>query len=143
MSGLDWSDPNQMVSQYFSVREALELRQWGRLAIAAELNDAVKENLLALCAKMDQIREFLNKPIIVTSMYRPVGYNVFLNIHPVNDVHSQGMAIDFRCPDLLPHEVQEKLRPELERFGLRMEKGTDTWTHLDMHPVIYNREFSV
>lgn len=141
---MDWGTPDQMVSQYFSVQEALWLHHWGRLATEEDgLTEEVKQNLFTLCALLDKIRDYLTHPMNVTSMYRSQVYNHILGINPTADVHNMGMAVDFTCPGLTVKEVQDKLRPVLETYGIRMEKGTDTWVHLDIHPVIHNREFSV
>lgn len=140
MVGLDWTNPDQMLSQYFTVGEALWLHDWG---IIANPTQDVKDNLLSLCEKLDEIRDILKEPIIVRSMYRSVDYNRALGIQPEADVHSMGMACDFICHTLTPQEVQDILRPHLVSLNIRMEKGTPTWTHIDIHSVIYNREFSV
>jgi uncharacterized protein YcbK (DUF882 family) len=142
MVGLDWNDPNSLLSQYFRVHEALYLPTWGRLATEDDgLTDEIKENLLDLCSKMDQIREFLGFPMNVHCMYRPPSYNLVIGA-PENDVHSLGQAVDFDCnPDLTIDEIRDKVLPVLDKYNIRMERNTSTWIHLDTHPVGNARYF--
>lgn len=145
MIGMDWTDPTAMVSQYFSVKEALWLHQWNRLATEADgLTEAVKQNLFNLCSKLDAIRDYLTYPINVNSMFRPLMYNKALGIAPTADVHSMGMACDFVCPGLTCEQIKQHLLPVLETYGIRMENNLGgNWVHVDIHPVIHARYFNV
>jgi uncharacterized protein YcbK (DUF882 family) len=84
---------------------------------------------------METIRTLLQQPINVHCMFRSPEYNQLIGA-PAHDVHSQGMAIDFDCsPGMDIQAIKERLRPVLERYCVRMEKGTTTWIHLDIHPL--------
>ena len=145
---VDWSNPKSKISKYFTVEEAIQLREWKRLANESDgLNEKVKENLYNIFQKMDVIREFLGKPIFVRSAYRPGAYNVAiggatLSAHLANVDFA---AVDFWCDkdgdgdkdgedcDL----IKEALMPKLEGWGLRLEdngKGA-RWCHIDNKPV--------
>lgn len=139
---IDWTDPTSQVSPHFTVRECLYLPTWGRLANEADgLNTDIQAQLVALCAKMEQVRDFLGAPINVHCMYRPPAYNLVIGA-PENDVHSQGQAIDFDCnPQITCDQVRATLCTVLDQFEIRMERGTTNWIHLDIHVVGHQRYF--
>lgn len=140
---IDWTNSMNMISQYFSVREALWLPQWGRLATEADgLTDEIKNALIDLSSKMDQIRDLLGYPMHVTSCYRPPSYSVLVG-GSATDPHTKGMAMDFTPePFASCDHVKAILEPQLEKYSLRMERGTINWVHLDMMPVGHARYFN-
>lgn len=133
---VDWSNPNCKLSQFFSVREALWLSTWGRLATIDDgLTDVIKGNLVKLSTKLDQLRVFFNTPMIVTSMYRPPEYSRLVG-GTMTDVHTRGLACDFTMDfDESLNQVKEALIPRLDAFGIRLERGTTNWIHIDTGPV--------
>lgn len=139
---IDWTDPEAQVSTYFKVKECLYLPTWSRLANESDgLNDDIKAHLEALCSKMDQVRDMLGCSMNVHCIYRPPAYNLVIGA-PENDVHSLGQAIDFDCmPNISCDQVRAKLVTELDKYEIRMERGTTTWIHLDIHPVGVQRYF--
>lgn len=147
---IDWTDPKAEVSKYFTVREALFLPKWARLASQADgLNLDAQVALQALFLKMDVVREFLNCPILVHVAYRPTAYNLEIG-GAKNSAHIAGLehgtsvaAVDWsadlgedsageNCDALRAH-----ILPQLEEWGLRMEDNppTSPWIHLDSRPV--------
>ena len=87
----DWSDPSNQVSTYFKVKEALFLPSWGRMAQDSDgLNDDIRANLEALCAKLDVIRAFLACPISVYIVcIVPPHIQLIVGGSPT-DVHTKG-----------------------------------------------------
>jgi Peptidase M15 len=150
MNILDWSNPDSMVSKYFSVQNCLFLPTWGRMATEADgLNDEVKNNLINLCTKMDEIKEFLGCGLNIHCIYRPPAYSPLVG-GTATDVHTQGLAIDFDCNKYFStDQVKEKFnKPNgddsiLEKFGIRMEDNGPSagWIHIDIHAVGYLRFF--
>ena len=133
-TGINWTDGECQVTEHFKVKDCLTLHSWGRLATEADGADFNK--LVALCSKMEQIREILNAEINVHSMFRSVAYNQSEGIRPAADVHSMSLAIDFDCNGSYSIEqVKEKIEPLLSQYGIRLEKGTVTWVHVDLHSV--------
>lgn len=141
---IDWSNEKCKVTPNFTVGECLKLHQWNRLATDKDgLTDTIKSELVKLCALMETIRAVLNAPIKVHCMYRSPAYNKLIGAHE-HEVHSLGMAIDFDClPTLSIEEVKEQLRPILNQYHIRIERGTSTWVHLDTKaPGASGREFT-
>lgn len=145
---VNWADPKSKISKYFTVGEAIQLREWKRLANESDgLTEKVKENLYNIFQKMDTIREFIGKPIFVRSAYRPSAYNVAIggaaqSAHMADkeygavdwwtDADGDGDKDGEDCDKL-----KELLMPKLKEWGLRMEdngKGA-RWIHVDNKPV--------
>jgi len=141
---IDWKDPAAKISRFFTVREALWLTGWNRLANETDgLNETVKANLLAVFRKMDLIRELLGRPVYVKSAYRPRAYNLAIggaaqSSHMANETSA---AVDFWCDTNGDGDkdgddcdaIKAALMPKLEMWGIRMEdngKGA-RWVHVD------------
>lgn len=153
---LDWNNPSSKISKYFTVKDAIYLRNWNRLGNESDgLNDTVKKNLIEIFKKMDVIREFLNIPVYIKSAWRPSAYNVSIggatfSAHMANveyaavdfwcDINGDGAKNGKDCDD-----IKAKIRPKLVEWGIRMEINGDgaTWVHIDNKPVPSNgnREF--
>lgn len=126
---IDWTNPEDQVTAHFKVRDCITLHNWNRLATEADGVDF--DAMVALCEKMEQVRDLLGCAIKVHCMFRSQDYNKEQGIKP-DDVHSKNIAADFDCsPALSIQEVKDKLEPELENLGIRMERGTTTWVHVD------------
>lgn len=138
-----WTDPNSMVSKYFSVNNCLLLHNWHRLATTEDGFDPVL--LVRLCNKLDKIREILGFPMNIHCIFRSQAYNASQNIKPEKDVHSMSLAADFDCsPNLTIEQIREILLPKLEELGIRMEFGTTSWIHVDLRaPGPSGRHFHV
>lgn len=128
---MDWTNPQEKATEHFSVEDCLLLHTWNRLATEEDGVDFDK--LTALCEKLEEVRTLLGCPMNVHCMFRSESYNQSQSISPAKDVHSMNLACDFDCSgNLTIQEVKDKLEPELEKLGIRMEKGTTTWVHIDL-----------
>lgn len=146
---IDWTDPKAKISKYFTVGEAIMLREWNRLANESDgLNEHVKTQLTRIFnEQMDWIREFLNRPVFIKSAYRPKQYNISIggaakSAHMCEEGYA---AVDFWCDvdgdgdkdgeDC--DKIKELLMPKLEERNVRMEdngKGA-RWIHIDNKPL--------
>lgn len=130
-TGIDWTNPDAPVSKYFSVSNCLYLHNWKRLATTEDGFDP--DQLIALCEKLDMVREILGFPMNIHCIFRSQAYNAAQNIKPEKDVHSMSIAADFDCgPNLTIQQVKDILLPKLAELGIRMEFGTTSWVHLDL-----------
>jgi len=134
LNGIDWTDATHNITPHFTVGDAITLHSWNRLATEEDgLDDEAKVILITLCQKMEQVRTHLGCPIKVHCMFRSQEYNKEVVKAIPNDVHAQSLACDFDClPNLSFDEIKEKMEPVLEDFGIRMERGTTSWIHLDL-----------
>ena len=130
---IDWTNPNEKVTEHFTVRDCLMLHNWNRLATADDGADFDK--LTILCQKMEEVREILGCPVNVHCMFRSAEYNIEQKIllPTGKDVHALNLACDFDCNATMSiDEVKAKLEPVLGQLGIRMERGTTTWCHVDL-----------
>jgi hypothetical protein len=136
MSDIDWSNPESQISHWFSVKEALWLPTWNRMADENDgLDDNIKNNLTTLFAQMDHVREFFACPIVVHCAFRPAAYNQLVG-GAKSSPHMEGMAVDFHVSEFNDgpgcDKVRELLEPSLEALQMRMEKNPGgNWVHLD------------
>jgi hypothetical protein len=141
---IDWTDSTAQVTDHFTVGDCITLHSWSRLANESDgLDEDGKNKLIALCQKMEEIRTLLDCPINVHCMFRSQKYNQQVVKAIPNDVHAQCLAADFDANSKYTiDEVHTILEPKLESLGIRMEKNTDTWVHIDLHPVMNARYFT-
>lgn len=147
---VNWANPKSKISKYFTVEEAIYLREWKRLANESDgLNDQVKSNLIKIFTEvMDPIRELLARPVFIKSAYRPKAYNVAIggaqfSAHMASQDYA---AVDFwtdqdgdgdkdgkDCDD-----IKAILMPLLEKMNIRMEDNGQgaRWCHVDNKPVL-------
>lgn len=131
---IDWADGACRVTPNFTVAECLTLHAWNRLG--TELDGANFEKLITLCQKMEEIRAILGCGINVHCTYRSSQYNIEQKILlPTGmDVHAMSLAMDWDADEKYTiQEVKDILEPKLEELGIRMERGTDSWIHTDLH----------
>ena len=138
---IDWSDSTAKISKYFNVKEALWLNSEKRLA---NPNSEQKKAIWEMAQKMDVVREFLGKPMIVTSWLRPADYNIKIG-GSINSYHVKGMATDFVVKNMDCESVRQALLPKIKEWDLRMEDNAHinggNWIHLDMGKVKWKRFF--
>jgi hypothetical protein len=151
---IDWNDPTCKVSKYFTVKEAIYIPGWKRLADPSDGFGTDQQNaLIDYFKKLDLVREFLEVPIIIHCAYRPPVYNSLISgaspdsAHMARNLARPGArpiliaASDWhpRYPDLtVPESVQKAeslLVPRLDEFKLRMERSRGSWIHTDSRPV--------
>ena len=141
--GIDWTNPAEKITPHFTVKDALWLPTWGRLANESDgLDDTIKANLIQTCEIMERIRVILGVPINVNCMYRPKNYNAIIPGAAAHSAHVEGLACDYEANlgmgDLVANcnEARKILLPCLEQFQIRMENKPDgNWVHNDLRPV--------
>lgn len=130
---IDWTNPNCEVTEHFTVKDCLFLHSWNRLA--TEQDGVEFDKLIILCNKLEEVRSILGCPMNIHCIFRSRQYNIEQKIllPTGNDVHAQNLAVDFDCGHILSiQQVKDILEPKLKDLGIRMEKGTTTWIHLDL-----------
>lgn len=143
---IDWTDPTCPVSSYFTVKEAVWLPKWGRLASHGDGLDTEACNaLVMLFQRMDQVREFLDRPIHVHVAYRPRPYNLEVGGVPEschmarreNGALVAAVDWDARIDEDFMGEscddVRSLILPKLDEWNLRCEDNGpgSPWLHLD------------
>lgn len=132
---IDWTNPEDKVTEHFTVRDCLYLHNWGRLA--TEEDGADFDKLTELCFVLEKVRDVLGCPMNVHCMFRSASYNLEQGIlKPTGmDVHAMSLACDFDSNGSMSIDyVKSALEPKLAELGIRMERGTTTWVHVDLRP---------
>lgn len=116
-------------SKYFKWKDAIWLNRWEVCAIPK--TDFIYLNIIEACTKMDQIREILQAPIVITSWYRPIKYNESIG-GARNSAHILGKAVDFQVQNMTADEVRQALYFSMVNLNIRMENlPGSNWTHID------------
>ncbi len=119
-----------MISKYFSLKEATRSNKADELGVDNSVDDI--NNMVAItrtAAKMDNIREHFNKPVVPTSWYR----NKVINkaVGGVDDSqHQKGEAVDFYVVGLTPGQVVSELKPRMDQFGIDQLILEPNWVHV-------------
>lgn len=134
---IDWTRATCMITQHFSVGEAIALHYWNRLANENDgLTDDIKAKIVKTCQMMEKIRAILNCPINIHCIYRSEQYNKEVVGAIPLDVHAMGLACDWDANSRYSiEEAKAMIRPHLEELNIRMESNTRTWIHCDWYKV--------
>lgn len=130
---INWSDPKSKITPHFSVKEALWLPSWGRLADESDgLDDTIKANIIQTCELLEKIRDHVKaKSINIHSFYRPLKYNVTIG-GATKSQHILGCAADFSIPGTDCEDLRKFILPMvLDIWQCRMELKTPSWVHVD------------
>lgn len=88
----------------------------------------VYDNILTLIVKcLQPLRNFVGKPIVITSGYRSPVINQLVGGVP-NSQHITGCAVDFVIQGLSPAQVVELVKRSGIEFDQCINEGT--WTHI-------------
>lgn len=149
---IDWTNLKAPISKWFTVKDALWLPSWKALHIPTEEE---KANILKMAQTMDKIREFLASPISIHCWLRPMlncpghanhgqDYNAFVKGAKASK-HKSGLAVDWSAKGKTCDQVRTQLIPQLEAFGIRVEKlDGSNWVHTDIgQPINGVRYFPV
>ena len=97
-------------------------------------------NLELLFRKLDTVREFIGRPIVVHVAWRSVPYNALVKgAHDSSHLALEDgvAAVDFHVSGILCLQAREAFLPMLETWGMRMEDNGPhgNWIHLDTRSV--------
>lgn len=115
-------------SKYFRWTEALYLPCW---KIHGYPTPEVYKNIITTANQVaDPIRELFDKPMLITSWWRPHNYNEWGTVNGVNygvngakaSQHTLGKAIDFIIYNVTLEEIHNVLPKKLESLKIRMEQ---------------------
>lgn len=109
--------------------EALYLPTWRIYVMPPD--SIIEANLEMTAERMNLIRAFLKRPVIVTSWYRPVTYNEEIG-GARGSAHMSGLACDFLVRGISSSELRQTLQPKLKEFNVRMENLNTPHVHIDL-----------
>lgn len=109
-------------------RQIEDLRIDGRLIISAI---AIEKNVIKIAQRMDKYRGMLgNKPIIITSWYRPKRVNRQVSASKWS-LHQYGNAVDWMCRHMTSKQIEGILEPQHNDGGYHCYVDKN-FTHTDL-----------
>lgn len=150
---IDWNNPKSPISKHFTVKDAIWLPKWKRLATEEDgLDERIKDELEFFFGEdVEKVRRLLDLPMKVHCCYRPKAYNELVGgaVDSAHMVLGSWAALDFEpITGLWPitescDSVRTILAPKLRMLCLRMEYNPGSaWVHIDNAPVKSARYFS-
>ena len=126
------------LSRYFTLEELTHSDIAVRKNIDNTPNAEQLSNLTDLAQKADRVREFLGKPMLVSSGFRSPKVNAAVGSKPTS-AHCLGYAMDFTCPSFgTPREIFETLKNfncGYDQLILEFPDATNRgWVHISFEP---------
>ena len=91
------------------------------------------EHLKETASLMEQVRELLGHPIIITSGYRSLKVNSAIGSKPTSD-HVLGYAADFRCPGFgTPSDICHAIMDSTIPYHQLIHEF-QSWVHISANP---------
>ncbi len=126
-----------MLSDHFSLAEFTVSQTATRKGLDNNPSPEVIENLKKTASKLEAIRAYLGKPIIVNSGFRSVEVNKAIG-GVATSAHCQGYAVDFICPQVgTPHEVAKRIAASGFKWDQLIDEGG--WVHISVDPRMRNQ----
>jgi len=125
---IDWNNPQAKISKFFRVKE---VTQGDRRRIPGPDDSVVKNNIIRLAKRLDEIRSLWGQPIGVTSWYRPPAINAAVG-GVRNSTHILGLAADIYTTDGRGSQFEKWLDERWTGglgYGVASGRG---FTHVDL-----------
>lgn len=116
------------LSKHFHLREFLRSQQAARHGIDMTPTKGIVRNLMHLSVNfLDPIRDYIKRPIFVSSGYRPPALNVRIG-GSKSSSHMLGLAADIVCFDM----TTDELFAAVKSLGLEFDQviHEHTWLHI-------------
>lgn len=129
VDGEDWSPAEVKLSKYFDLEEFLVSEAAARLGINNVPTSGIHLRLERLAETMDEVRELLGHPVIITSGYRSFELNAAIGGVPHSD-HIKGLAADFICPRFGPPAMVCKAIQDSNIQFRQLINEFNKWSHI-------------
>jgi zinc D-Ala-D-Ala carboxypeptidase len=117
------------LSEHFTLEEFLVSETASRHGIDNKPDDKVVENLKLMAVVMEEVRDLIGRPVVITSGYRSVRLNSAVG-GSMNSAHTSGLAADFIVPPLTPLTVCEMIAASEITYDQLIYEHT--WVHLGL-----------
>lgn len=89
--------PTTQLSPHFTLAEMIYSDTAARRSIDNTPSPDIVENLRRLCIRLEEVRQLLGHPMIISSGYRCLALNRAIGSSDTS-AHVKGLACDFTCP---------------------------------------------
>ena len=126
------------LSEHFTLAEMTVSESAARLGIDNTPDAKTLTNLRRLCAFLEQVRQLVGQPILVSSGYRCVELNnVIGGSH--QSAHMRGLAADFNVPGMAPGELARCVADSPLMFD-QLILEFDQWVHVGLSATAERRQ---
>lgn len=120
------------LSAHFSLEEAVLSQTATRKGIDNTPTPEIEANMVEAANRMEEVRELLDAPILVSSWFRCLKLNSSIG-GSATSAHVRGWAIDFTAPQFgTPQEICLKIQASGIAFDQLIFEGT--WVHISFDP---------
>ncbi len=91
---INWNDFDSRITPNFTVGE---VSNWSANRVVSD--PRIADNAIRLARELQKARDFIGRPILINSWYRPPAVNTAIG-GATNSQHLTANAADIRCPDL-------------------------------------------
>lgn len=120
------------LTKHFELEEFLVSETASRLGIDNSPTPEVMTNLMRLAIILEDVRELLGKPIIITSGYRSPALNAAVPGSSKTSAHRHGLAVDFIAPSYgSPLDVSIAISGSDIQYDQLIHEG-GRWVHLGL-----------
>ncbi len=124
------------LSPHFSLAELTASQTAARKGLDNAPDAVVKNNLTITAANLENVRDLLDHPIIISSGYRSSEVNRAVG-GAATSAHTKGWAVDFICPGFgSPKQVIDAIKDADIQLDQCIEEGT--WVHISFAPTMRN-----
>jgi len=117
------------ISKWFELDEFLASETAARLGIDNTPPSGIHLRIERLAKTMDEVRELLGHPVIITSGYRSAALNQKIGGVKTSD-HIKGLAADFICPRYGPPAMVCKAIRDSDIEFRQLINEFNKWTHI-------------
>ena len=118
------------LTEHFTLDELTVSETAARQGIDNQPDALVLDNLRRLCATLEQIRQLVGAPVLISSGFRTVELNAVIG-GSVASAHTEGLAADFNVPGLTPAALAQRVADSNLMFD-QLILEYDQWVHLSV-----------
>ena len=118
------------LSDHFYLHEFTVSQEAVRRRLDNTPTPAVIENLKRLCDVLEQVRNVVGRPVVITSGYRSPEVNAAVG-GAKNSQHVHGLAADIVVPGMTPLQVCQAIQKACIQFDQLIHEY-EAWTHISV-----------
>ncbi|MGH8487167.1 MAG: D-Ala-D-Ala carboxypeptidase family metallohydrolase [Pseudomonas sp.] len=118
------------LTEHFTLEEMTTSETAARQGIANIPDEPATNNLLRLCALLEQVRSLVGRPVLISSGYRSPAVNKIVG-GSINSKHCLGLAADIIVPGFTASRLAHAISDSSLSFD-QLILEYDQWVHLGL-----------